>query len=287
RYRMLEPVRAFGLDRLADAGEVDDAAARLIRWAVELTAWISATSRTEREPEANAVLRRELPNLPAAWRLTRDRGLLDDAVAIVISLFPAITYRDLVEIRRWAEEFAGDEHLGTHPRAAVVLGTAAEAKYQDGDYVRAEQLARAGLQRASDAEGSWHCLLTLSIAALARSYYAEAIELSEAAERARTGRHTAALRGYREVIDYFARTGNWTHLWVALRNLADLLRNLGDDEPAVLLETAADNAPDAPAVYRPDGAGRTTPGALSAPGRTAVLKLARQAIDRHLSAPVR
>ena len=380
RYRMLEPVRAFGLDRLADAGEVDDAAARLIRWAVELTAWISTTSRTEREPEADAVLRRELPNLRAAWRLTRDRGLLDDAVAMVIGLFPAITYRDLVEIRRWAEELAGDEHIATHPRAAVVLGTAAEAKYQDGDYVRAEQLALAGLQRATDADGSWHCLLTLSIAALARSNYDVAIELSEAAaaqarqpeeslgiaalaaaytghheqargfhqrvsaaassptlrswsayvageiessagnsdlaeqhylraielaqtsgatflagistvglhaERARTGRHTAALQGYREVIDYFARTGNWTHLWVALRNLADLLRHLGDDEPAVLLETAADNAPDAPVVYRPDGAGRTTPGALSAPGRAAVLKLARQAIDRHLSAPVR
>ncbi|MGH4008829.1 MAG: hypothetical protein ACRDTH_11855 [Pseudonocardiaceae bacterium] len=42
--------------------------------------------------------------------------------------------------------------------------------------------------------------------------------------RADAGRVHDALRGYRDVIDYFARTGNWTHQWVALRNLAGLLR---------------------------------------------------------------
>jgi hypothetical protein len=32
---------------------------------------------------------------------------------------------------------------------------------------------------------------------------------------------------------------------VTLRNLATLLRELGDEEPAVLLDAAADQAPDA------------------------------------------
>ena len=41
RYRMLETLRAFGLDRLAAAGEDDDAGDRLLRWAVELTAWFA------------------------------------------------------------------------------------------------------------------------------------------------------------------------------------------------------------------------------------------------------
>ena len=68
--------------------------------------------------------------------------------------------------------------------------------------------------------------------------------------RGRAGRVADALRGYRDVIDYFARTGNWTHLWTALRNLADLLRRLGDPEPAAVLDAAADAAPDAPAVDR-------------------------------------
>ena len=43
------------------------------------------------------------------------------------------------------------------------------------------------------------------------------------------GRIQDALRGYRDVVGYFARTGNWTHLWATLRNLADLLRTLGDE----------------------------------------------------------
>ena len=34
------------------------------------------------------------------------------------------------------------------------------------------------------------------------------------------GREHEALAGYREVIELFARTGYWTHQWIALRNLA-------------------------------------------------------------------
>jgi tetratricopeptide (TPR) repeat protein len=97
--------------------------------------------------------------------------------------------------------------------------------------------------------------------------------------RARMGRIQEALRGYREVVDYFARTGNWTHQWVNLRNLADLLRRLGDAEVAALLDTAADAAPDAPAV----GGSRPRDAAVPVLGRTAILDLAREAIDRNLS----
>ena len=72
---MLETLRAFGLDRLAAAGENETPRPALrARWAVELTAWIGATALTEREPEADAALRRELANLRAAWRLARGRG---------------------------------------------------------------------------------------------------------------------------------------------------------------------------------------------------------------------
>ena len=71
---MLETLRAFGLDRLAAEGDDGDGADRLLRWAVDRTAWIGATLLTEREPEADAVLRREMANLRAAWRLARSRG---------------------------------------------------------------------------------------------------------------------------------------------------------------------------------------------------------------------
>ncbi|MEV0218860.1 BTAD domain-containing putative transcriptional regulator [Streptomyces sp. NPDC050704] len=383
RFRMLETLRAFGLDRLAATGEDKAAAERLLRWAVELTSWIGAVMATEREPEADAVLRRELPNLRAAWRLVRGQGPLDDAVSMVTALFEAVAYRDLVEIRDWAAELADDPALAGQPGAVAVLGVAAEAAYHRGDYHRADRLSRTGLEKAADSTGSWHCLMVLSVADLARGAYDDVVEHSLAAVdlagpqrenlgiaalakaysgdldearrlndrglaaavspsmlswgayvageidslaghsepaerhylraidlarasgatflvgvatvglhsvRACAGRVHEALDGYRDVIDYFARNGNWTHLWTALRNLADLLRRLGDDEPAALIDAAADQAPDAPAVEgtrpapdRSHGAEPTaTATATPIPGRPAVLDVARQAIERNL-----
>ncbi|HWM59534.1 MAG TPA: BTAD domain-containing putative transcriptional regulator [Pseudonocardia sp.] len=382
RYRMLETLRAFGLDRLAAAGEDDSAGGHLIRWAVELTAWIRDGLTTEREPEADAVLRRELPTLRAAWRLARRRADTEASTAIVVALMDAVGYRDLVEIRDWAEELARDltrdPAATTGGRFAAVLGIAAEAAYHRGDHREADRLARAGLEAATDAAASWYCLLTLSVADLARGAYAQAVEHALAAaaletrpreglgiaalatayagdlERARelnargmagggsptlrswgayvageiescaghpelaephyrravelarrcgatfldgvatvgllavlgrSGRVRDALRGYRDVIDYFARTGNWTHLWTTLRNLGELLHRLGDHGPAALLAAAADRAPDAPAVTaRPDG--RTAPPVAADPtptDRDDVLAVARAAIERNLA----
>jgi tetratricopeptide (TPR) repeat protein len=261
-----------------------------------------------------------------------------------------------------------------HAAAARVLGTAAEAAYHRGDNARAEELARAGLERATDDLGRWMCLSALSVAALTRGAHADAAELSLAAAKSRTrenlgvaalamayagdldrartlneqsladavapsmlawdayvvgeiesaagrsgpaerhyraaidlarrsgatflvgvatvgllavladaGRIEDALRGYREVVDYFARTGNWPHLWTTLRNLAELLRRIGDTGPAAVLDAAADRAPDAPAVSRPADGHAPTPEDVPVAGRADLLEVARRAIDRNLS----
>lgn len=380
RYRMLETLRMFGLDRLAAGGEQEAAQHRLVRWAVELTAWIDATVITEREPDADAVLRRELANLRAAWRLARERGCLDEAAAMAEALFDAVFNRDIVEIRNWATELADDPAISGHPRAVAVFGTAAYAAYHGGDYPRAEHLARAGLQRGDDGGGSAYCRHALAVALLARGAYAEVVEhclagaegddsrhgflgvaalattyagdpdearrindawlaaaespsarawgaycageienaagRSEPAEqhyvraielgrsagatfvvgvatvglhsvRAAAGRVHEALAGYREAIDYFVATGNWIHQWTTLRNLATLLHRLGDDEPANVLEAAADTAPDAPAVGTRDDAEPACQGQDASPGigRAAALEAARRTIERNLARP--
>ncbi len=376
RYRMLETLRAFGLDRLAAAGEDRSAADLLVRWAVDLTQWVERTMAGEDEPTADGVLRRELANLRAAWRLTRDRGSVDDAAAIVTALYDAVGYRDLIEIRGWAEELAGDPVVLAGPHAAAVLGVAAEAAYHRGDYALAERRALAGLDEPDAGGGAWFCLSALSVAELARGafteverhslaaadlatrprenlgvaalaaaysgdvdrastlnashstagpspsmrswrayvngeieaaagrpdaaerHYALAVELAGSsgatflvgiarvgliAAWARTGRIQEALDGYRAVIDYFSRTGNWTHLWVTLRNLAELLRGLGESAAADRIAAAADRAPDAPAVGAQTGDGSPDTGtAGSIPSRSDVLDTARRAIERSL-----
>ncbi|QTE30914.1 BTAD domain-containing putative transcriptional regulator [Pengzhenrongella sicca] len=379
RYRMLETLRSFGTDRLAAAGESAAAADRFVRWGVALASWIGAGLASEREPEADAVLRRELANLRAVWQLIRRREAFDDAAVLVTALINAIAYRDVVELRAWAQELADDPALDRSPHAAAVLGTAAEAAYQGGDHRRAARLARAGLERGPAAESAWFCLLPLAVAELADTAYADVVEhaLAAAAQpgpsresfgiaalaraqagdledaralnarghadagsptlrswgeyvageienrarraelaeqhylraidlaqtsgatflvgiatvglltvRVAAGRVGDALHGYRDVVDYFARTGNWTHLWVTLRNLADLLRQLGDDETADQLDAAAAGAPDAPA--RAQRAGRPVPAAGAGDsqrvlGRDAVLRIARLGIDRCLA----
>jgi len=106
------------------------------------------------------------------------------------------------------------------------------------------------------------------------------------------GRIADALTGYREVIDYWQRSGNWTQLWVTLRNLAVLLHQLGAHEPAAVLDRAADQAPDAPPLgpshQQTPAASTGVPnrGASTAPTvtRTRVLDIAQQAILEQLAA---
>jgi predicted ATPase/DNA-binding SARP family transcriptional activator len=181
RYRMLEPLRTFGLDRLAAAAETPAAETRLLRWAVDLAGWIDTTAVTEHEPEADAVLRRELPNLRAAWRLARQRSL-DDAVTLAVALHEVSEWRDLTEPWHWVEELTEDPALSHHPRAADVLGVAAGVAYLRGDHARADQLARAGLAVPTTPRASWLCLTALAEADMARGAFGEALEHSLAAD---------------------------------------------------------------------------------------------------------
>jgi tetratricopeptide (TPR) repeat protein len=64
----------------------------------------------------------------------------------------------------------------------------------------------------------------------------------------RTGRVVEALDGYRWLVDYWRRAGNWPQLWTTLRNLAVSLAEAGDFECATLVLAAADHADDASPV---------------------------------------
>ncbi|HEU5484680.1 MAG TPA: hypothetical protein VFU98_07220 [Microlunatus sp.] len=382
RYRMLETLRAFGLDRLAAAGDMDVATAQLIRWAVELARWFDETAATDDEAVADATLRRESANVRAAWRAARDGGQVDDAAAIVAGLFDAVMSRDLVEVRAWARELADDPLLRGRSRAAAVFGAAAYAAYAAGEQDTADAYARAGLAEGGD--GVLHCRHALAVSALARGAWYEAIEhclsaeavddhrhgfsgmaalasayagdldrarvfnarwLDEASSpsrrawatyyqaeienlagrqelaelrytqavtlgqragdtfvvgvatiglanlRAVDGQEREALARYREVLELFARTGYWTHQWIALRNLATLLRRVDDDDAADLIEAAAAVATDAPAIpatstqlarlmpARPQQSARSP---QPVPRRHEILDVARRAIERQL-----
>jgi tetratricopeptide (TPR) repeat protein len=177
-------------------------------------------------------------------------------------------------------------YAGDHDRARTLneqsLATVTSPSLRAwGTYVAGEIDTCAG--RSRSAEGHYQRAIELARTAGA-TFLVGVATVGLQAVRARAGRTHEALRGYDEVIGYFARTGNWTHQWTTLRNLADLLRRLGDDGPADLIDAAADQAPDAPAVDpagRPDRRRAVRP--TTVPDRNSIVDVARQAIARHLT----
>ena len=75
---------------------------------------------------------------------------VDDAAAMVVALFEAIGYRDLVELRDWAEELADDPALAGTPARPPCWAPPPRRPTTAGTTRRADRLARAGLERATD-----------------------------------------------------------------------------------------------------------------------------------------
>jgi predicted ATPase/class 3 adenylate cyclase len=164
RYRMLDTLRAYGLDRLAATNELDSATDRLLRWAVGLVGWIETAVMTEDEPRAAACLRAEVGNLRAVWHTARSTDDVDVAAALVSSLWWPLSWRDLSECWNWALELAADPRIIGHPRAACVMAAASDAMIARGQLKESEVLARRGLELASnrDAEGRRRCGIELA-----------------------------------------------------------------------------------------------------------------------------
>ena len=186
RYRMLDTLRHFGLERLRAEGELSEAERRLVRWAVRFVGEVDDAYETERDQDADRRLRDELANLRAAWRTARDHGDLDAAAAMAVGLYAYASWRDLTELFRWMLELAADPSLVGSPHEATVLGVASEAAwFSRGDLDSAEQLARraAAAVRAGDALGAAAAAWALGDVFVFRGRYREASELSLAGRR--------------------------------------------------------------------------------------------------------
>ena len=176
RYRMLETLRAFGLDRLQAAAQTEAATSVLIEWAVELADQIERAQTSSDETHADALLRREIQNLRAALHAARQADRIDDAITLVISLHDAATWREMTEVWDWAQELIDDEVIDGHPRGPAVLGAASESAWFRGDTDEAARLARAGFERADTDEGRRWALVGLASVALTRGQYRAAIK---------------------------------------------------------------------------------------------------------------
>jgi tetratricopeptide (TPR) repeat protein len=188
----------------------------------------------------------------AAW--DRPAGVL--AIAALGALYGG----RVTEARTLQQQAAAAARCPTNRAFAAYV--AGEIENLGGDPDRAEAHYRSALRQFQASGATFGVGITL---------------VGQLSALARAGRTDDALRGFRDVLDYWVRAGNWTHWWTTLRNLADLLRALGDPDPADLIDAAADASPDAP----PPPAGRVP--IRGGPDRATALAVARLAINRHLS----
>jgi predicted ATPase/class 3 adenylate cyclase len=120
RFSMLETIRQFAEEQLADSGAATEARTAHARYFAGREADILALWDSPRQREAYDWFTIELPNLRTAFRWAADQGDLDAAVAIATY---AAFLGMLVENREpiaWAEELIEPARVADHPRLAFL-----------------------------------------------------------------------------------------------------------------------------------------------------------------------
>jgi tetratricopeptide (TPR) repeat protein len=188
RYRMLFTVRSYLLEEVARLGERAASEERFIQWAVRNADDIGAGLSGPAEAQADRRLRAELDNLRAGRDLARAAGLTAARVQITLALDQASLWRDLREVWSWCLELASAPEIEGDAREVELLGAGAEAARQAGDYDRAVELARTGLEASAgtgrDVGQAARCWSALAAVAHYRGDFTSAARDWERAARA-------------------------------------------------------------------------------------------------------
>jgi predicted ATPase/class 3 adenylate cyclase len=142
RYWLLETIREYGLDRLADSGERDDAHERLAQYYLELAEHAKPELTGDQQLVWLNRIHAELDNLRVASRWFAECGSADEALRLATAAWRALWLRGyLSEGRQWlTSALAAPDASSTRLRIEALKATAFLASWQ-GD--RAEQSALA------------------------------------------------------------------------------------------------------------------------------------------------
>ncbi|MEQ8716608.1 MAG: BTAD domain-containing putative transcriptional regulator [Acidimicrobiales bacterium] len=152
RYRLLEPLREFGLDRLADSGDLAAVELRHLSWFVDLAERGAQGLDTPEEAVWSAWFDRDFDNLRSAHLFSLRTADTDRALRLVAALrefgFRGVQY----EVMAWAAAVADLPGAGEHPEYPTVLAMCAYGHWVRGDLDAAIQLAGQALE-AERADG--------------------------------------------------------------------------------------------------------------------------------------
>jgi predicted ATPase/DNA-binding XRE family transcriptional regulator len=222
RYRMLEPVRQYALDKLEESGEAGEVRRRHAAYYLALAERVRPKLQGRDEGEWLDRLEAENDNLRAATGRSLEAGDAETALRLVAELWWFWHRRGYVgEGRRWLEEALG---RGTSPisaRAEALNGAGVMARIQ-ADYVQAQEWLEESLElrrELGDKKGAAEVLINLGTVAFDRGDYPR----------------TAALET--ESLSLMREVGDTWGIAIALNNLGLTLRVRGElAEAASLFE---------------------------------------------------
>ncbi len=151
RFRILEPVRQFAVERLADSATLAAAADRHATFYAELAWSLSERWRAGDDQQAWPVARQELANLRRAFDELCSQGRIDDAQRLAVAGFgPIVCQFDYVPQYEWGPRSVDldPDHVG--PWTASACAVATWGALSAGDTDHATELIRRG-ERALDA----------------------------------------------------------------------------------------------------------------------------------------
>jgi predicted ATPase/DNA-binding SARP family transcriptional activator len=171
RFYLLQTVRSFAGQRLAEAGRAGDALRRHARWFADVARTADAQLRTVEEARGNARLASIFSELRAAYAWAAQHNL-ELAVEVAAHLHVYAQSRFIDEPLLWAELLLG-RISEDHPHRPALLASTAWRALRRGDIAEARRLATEAATRAGDRPAAMLALDVLGDAGLFDGHVAD------------------------------------------------------------------------------------------------------------------
>lgn len=196
RYRLLETLRQFGEERLADVGATGPTRDRHVAHYLRLTREMRVLQMGPHQFEADDVFEQEWDNIRAAQSWAIASGDLECADDLLCQCGAFAFNRMRHEFSDWADRLLAVEH-DYLARSSGLCSAAAALALMRGDFDRTETLDLRGIARHSDPASVAMCWFQLSLAFLAQGLVDESSTAMDEAEKA-----------------VAATTDSYAHFWV-------------------------------------------------------------------------
>ena len=197
-FRLLEPLRQYGAERLAACGDTADVARRHARYYAELGGRLADALLGPDEVEIAAHLAAARANLRAAFAFAVAAEDADLALGIVAPLFRYTSYYLWAEPWSWCLVALGLPGADVHPMRAMTLVHASRGAWQVGDHTSSLALADEALVLADPGSTTW--CEAQNVRANSLTFLGRADEADAAATAAvQFGGHDAASRALERV----------------------------------------------------------------------------------------